>query len=136
MLLAVIAPTPMRSVFAVTAGSVIVAELAAALAELTVPVLSTPDHAVIAAVPAVLALMLNVYDPEPFPSAAVARFLNVESLIFGLPVPLLVKTAVQSPLGSVIVGVSSLIPTCASRRSPSRTAAGIVGVSDVEPAPF
>ena len=79
--------------FAVTAGSVIVAELAFALAELTVPELSTPDHAVIAAVPAVLALMLNWYEPEPFPSAAVARFLNVEIFSFGLPVPAFVKTA-------------------------------------------
>ena len=54
-------------------------ELAVAPAELTVPVLSTPDHAVIAAVPAVLALMLNWYEPDPLPSAAVALSEGVEA---------------------------------------------------------
>ena len=81
-----IAPTPIRSELAVTAGSVIESELATAPAEAAAAVLSTPDHALIAAVPAVLALMLNWYE-LPALSAAVARLRKVYRLTFGLPLP-------------------------------------------------
>src|SRR4051812_46192880 len=94
-----IAPTPIRSELAVTAGSVIESELATAPADASATVLSTPDHALIAAVPAVLALMLNWYE-LPALSAAVAFFRKVYRLTFGLPEPTINSTCVQVPLGS------------------------------------
>src|SRR5688500_1769687 len=124
-------PTPILSVFAVTAGSVIVSELFVSVlpAELTVPAVLTPAQALIPATAATLAEKPNVWAVEPFPSASVARLRNVATRSSDPLFTVVVRTGVHPP-GALIVAVPLLTTTQARRKSPSWTVAGMVAEID------